>query len=62
MFAFNTGLTKLFYAFEVIFYYFINNHKFVINICVGVLIVRLKIEKIRFIIEIYCLFNVNFFY
>lgn len=62
MFIFDTGFTKLFYAFEIIFCYLINGNRFVVNICIEVLIVKLGIRKIRSIVGACCLSMIDSIY
>lgn len=62
MFTFDTSLAEFFNAFEVILHYFIDSSGFVVGICVGVLIVKLGIGRIRFIIKVCCLSKVDSIY
>lgn len=62
MFAFNTSFAKLFYTFKIVFFCFSNSNKFVVNICVGVYIVRLGIGGVRFIVGTYYLSKVDSVY
>lgn len=57
MFNFDIGFVKLLHAFEVVFYFFIYNGRFVVR----VFILQLEIRRVGFI-EIYCLFEINSIY
>lgn len=62
MFAFDTSFAELFSIFEVILRNFINDNRFVINICVGRFIVKLGIGGVESIVGTYYLSEVDFIY